>query len=89
MTEQQTSTHPNQAAEMQPLTLLEFSGRRRVPLIMQTEMAECGLACLAMIASYHGNKQDLAAIRQQFTANLDGMNLQQMITCRRTRNLRR
>lgn len=65
--------------EHEPLQLLEFSGRRRVPLVMQTEIAECGLACLAMISSYHGFKQDLASIRQQFTADLSGMNLQQMI----------
>ncbi len=56
----------------EPLSLLEFSGKQRVPLVMQTEMAECGLACLAMIASYHGHKLDLPAVRQKFTANLSG-----------------
>ena len=33
-------------------TLLDFGGRSRLPSILQTEAAECGLACLAMIASY-------------------------------------
>ena len=32
------------------LDLLNFSGRKRVPVILQTEAAECGLACLAMVA---------------------------------------
>ncbi len=28
--------------------------RRRTPLVLQTEAAECGLACLAMIAARYG-----------------------------------
>jgi hypothetical protein len=32
--------------------LLKFSGSKSVPLILQSEMAECGLASLAMVASY-------------------------------------
>ena len=32
------------------MTLLSFSGRGRLPLVRQTEAAECGLACLAMVA---------------------------------------
>ncbi|GGE78049.1 peptidase domain-containing ABC transporter [Shewanella carassii] len=62
-----------------PLSLLEFSGTRHVPLVMQTEVAECGLACLLMVASFHGHKQDLSSLRQSFNASLSGINLQQMI----------
>jgi len=62
------------------LELLEFSGKRRVPLIMQTEVAECGLACLAMVASFYGYKLDIASLRKKFTANLSGINLHQMIS---------
>ncbi len=29
---------------------------RRLPLVLQTEATECGLACLAMIAGYHGHQ---------------------------------
>ncbi|AAN52985.1 peptidase domain-containing ABC transporter [Shewanella oneidensis] len=63
-----------------PVDLLEFSGNKRVPLILQAEMAECGLACMAMIASFNGHKLDMAALRKRFTANLKGMNLQQLIS---------
>ncbi|WP_398364772.1 cysteine peptidase family C39 domain-containing protein [Shewanella halifaxensis] len=63
-----------------PIELLEFSGKTRVPLILQAEMAECGLACVAMIASFHGHKLDMVALRKRFTADLKGMNLQQLIT---------
>ncbi len=62
-----------------PLSLLEFSTRKRVPLILQAEMAECGLACLAMVASYHGHQMDMNSVRKRFNANMKGMNLQQMI----------
>ena len=39
--------------------------RRRTPLILQTETAECGLACLAMIAGRYGHRVDLPALRQR------------------------
>lgn len=35
-----------------------------VPVILQNEIAECGLACVAMISSYHGKKTDLPALRK-------------------------
>ncbi|HDY8071093.1 TPA: peptidase domain-containing ABC transporter [Vibrio vulnificus] len=62
-----------------PLNLLQFHSRKQTPLIMQGELAECGLACLAMVASYHGQQMDMNAIRKQIQINSKGMNLQQMI----------
>lgn len=60
-------------------TLLNFSGRRRTPLILQTEAAECGLACLAMVASFHGYRVDLASLRQKFSLSLKGSTLNHLI----------
>jgi ATP-binding cassette subfamily B protein RaxB len=41
------------------------SGRRRkVPILLQQENTECGLACLAMIAAYYGKHADLDALRK-------------------------
>ena len=37
--------------------------RRRTPLVLQTEAAECGLACLAMLAGRYGHRVDLPALR--------------------------
>jgi ATP-binding cassette, subfamily B, bacterial CvaB/MchF/RaxB len=54
---------------------LNSSFRRRLPLIFQTEAAECGLACLAMIASYHGERIDMPALRQRFSISLRGTTL--------------
>ncbi|MEI8644095.1 peptidase domain-containing ABC transporter [Pseudoalteromonas sp. Hal040] len=58
---------------------LSFSFLSAVPLIHQSEIAECGLASMAMVACYHGHKLDMPAMRKRFAANLKGMNLQQLI----------
>lgn len=61
-------------------TLSMRNRRRTLPLMMQTEGAECGLACLAMIACYHGHEIDLAYLRRRFSTSLKGTNLAQMIS---------
>ena len=43
-----------------------------MPLILQTEAAECGLACLAMVAAHHGLRTDLPTLRQRFSLSLKG-----------------
>ncbi len=60
--------------------VLNFSGRRRVPLVLQTEAAECGLACLAMVASYHGHRIDLATLRRKHSISMKGSTLAYLIS---------
>jgi ATP-binding cassette, subfamily B, bacterial CvaB/MchF/RaxB len=62
-----------------PVSLLKFSGRRRLPVILQTEMAECGLACLAMVASYHGHRYDLVSLRREHPVSLKGATLKSLM----------
>lgn len=50
---------------MSLISLLDFVGTRKTPVILQNESSECGLACLAMVASYHGHKIDLAGIQRR------------------------
>src|SRR4029077_426666 len=52
---------------------------RGTPLILQTETAECGLACLAMIAARYGHRVDLPALRQRFNPSLRGMTLHDLV----------
>ena len=59
--------------------MLIFSGRRRVPLIRQTEAADCGLACLAMVASFHGHRVDLNTLRRRYPISLNGVTLRGLI----------
>ncbi len=44
-------------------------------MVLQTEAAECGLACLAMIAAYHHAGIDLAEMRRRFGVSLKGSRL--------------
>ncbi len=53
--------------------------RRRVRLIRQTELAECGLASLAMVANYHGMDVDLGTLRRRFQPSLRGAALKSLI----------
>ena len=53
--------------------------RRRLPVIVQTEAAECGLACLAMIAGYHGRRIDLATLRRRNLVSLKGATLKSLM----------
>lgn len=61
------------------LKLLSFSLTRRTKIILQTESSECGLACLAMIASYHGYYTDLFTLRQKYPISQKGATLQRII----------
>jgi len=47
----------------------------RTPLVMQTEAAECGLACLAMIAQYNGHDVDLGNLRRRHPSSPRGLRL--------------
>ncbi len=64
---------------MEKQKLLKFSYVKSAPMILQTEMAECGLASIAMVAGYHGHKLDMQAMRKRHSANHRGMSLQQLI----------
>ncbi|MDD5366803.1 MAG: peptidase domain-containing ABC transporter [Gallionellaceae bacterium] len=58
---------------------LSFGFGRKLPLILQTEAAECGLASLAMVAGYHGFRTDLASMRRLFLVSIKGTTLGHLI----------
>ncbi len=60
---------------MDALSGLQLGARRRLPVFLQTEAAECGLASLGMIACFHGHRIDLAGLRRRFTVSLKGATL--------------
>ncbi|KVD65782.1 hypothetical protein WI86_24790 [Burkholderia ubonensis] len=51
----------------------------KLPMILQTEAAECALACLAMVAGFHGHHVDLATMRGRFQVSLKGAGLGRII----------
>jgi ATP-binding cassette subfamily B protein RaxB len=59
--------------------LLSFSGRKATPVIVQTEGAECGLACLTMVAAFHGYDTDLATLRRRHPISLKGATMAHLI----------
>lgn len=58
---------------------LAFGVRKKLPVLLQTEAAECGIACLAMIASYHGYPADVATLRRRFAVSAKGTTLTSLI----------
>ncbi|ENV38180.1 hypothetical protein F959_00944 [Acinetobacter venetianus RAG-1 = CIP 110063] len=64
---------------MQYLDRLSLGLSRKVPVILQTESSECGLACLAMIASYYGYESDLLTFRQRYSISQKGATLTTLV----------
>ena len=48
-------------------------------VVLQSQAAECGLACLTMVAQSFGQGIDLASMRQRFPTTVKGASLQQLI----------
>jgi ATP-binding cassette, subfamily B, bacterial CvaB/MchF/RaxB len=59
-------------------TWLRIGRRRRPELLLQTEAAECGLACLGMIAAWHGHLVDLPTLRRRFAISMKGTTLRHL-----------
>lgn len=70
---------PLPVSDIWPKALQHISQFSRLPLILQTEAAESGFACLAMVASYHGYKTDLTMIRRKFSIPAQGATLSQIM----------
>ena len=50
--------------------------QKHLPMVRQAEATECGHACLAMIAGWHGHQIDLVSLRLYQTASSNGTSLQ-------------
>lgn len=64
---------------MNPLQGLVFGWGPRLPMTLQSEAAECALACLAMVAGYHGQPSDMTELRRRMSLSLKGVNLKHLI----------
>ena len=53
--------------------------RRRLPVILGAEVAECGLASVTMIARYFGHDVDLNGMRQRFSVSITGASLRSIM----------
>lgn len=60
------------------LERLHLSFRRRPPVYLQSEAAECGLACLASISAFYGRHLELRRLRAASSVSLKGASLSQL-----------
>ncbi len=58
---------------------ISFGFSPKLPLLLQTEAAECGLACLGMVAGFYGYNTDMATLRRRFPTSLKGVTLNDLI----------
>ncbi len=61
--------------------------QQKLPTVLQTEATECGIACLVMIARYHGHDIDLNTLRKTASVSLKGANLKQVMATAATLQL--
>ncbi|WP_047515743.1 peptidase domain-containing ABC transporter [Methylophilus sp. Q8] len=61
------------------LSQLSFGLGRTLPITLQTEASECGLACLVMVSNYHGFRTDLATMRRLFLISIKGTTLSHLM----------
>lgn len=52
---------------------------RKMPAILQGESSECGLACVAMVAAYHGKQFDMPRLRARFPGSSNGSTILDLI----------
>lgn len=62
-----------------PLSTQILYTKKRVPVVLQSEAAECGIACMTMIAQYYSDKRDLNALRQTVSVSLRGTTLKDVM----------
>ncbi|MGI9239074.1 MAG: peptidase domain-containing ABC transporter, partial [Woeseiaceae bacterium] len=58
---------------------LRLIGASRLPVIRQSAVSECGLACVAMIANYLGVGADLVELRKSHPVSLSGSTLKGIV----------
>ena len=54
---------------------VEWPWSQRIRPMLQSEETECGLACVAMVAAYHGHKVNLPGLRHRHPVSLKGSKL--------------
>jgi ATP-binding cassette, subfamily B, bacterial CvaB/MchF/RaxB len=58
---------------------LNFGWGTRLPLVLQSEASECGLACLSMISQFHGRGLAMPELRRSYAMSMKGATLKDVI----------
>jgi ATP-binding cassette subfamily B protein RaxB len=65
---------------MELLSKIHLGLRTKLPIVFQSEAAECGLACLAMICGYYRGPTELSDLRRRFGVSLKGARMSDLIS---------
>jgi ATP-binding cassette subfamily B protein len=81
---QDTKAQPEEKARRESL----FRKRRRVPVVRQMSLVECGAACLAMILSYYGHRTTISEVRERCGVGRDGLSALSIVKSARKYGMR-
>lgn len=92
---QQTPATPRQAASVTPTPAQPIAAaapsrvkhKRRVPMLQQMEVVECGAACLAMMLTYFGRVTSVAEMREFCGVGRDGLSALGIVKAARAQGL--
>ena len=71
--------HHQKVERMSVMNDLNLGWSARLPVVLQAEAAECGLACLTMVAAYYGYHADISDLRRRFGISLRGATLNDLV----------
>jgi len=63
-----------------PVDRLNFAFTSRLPVILQNEVSECALACLAMVSAFYGHRSSLSELRRRFHIAITGSTVSSIAT---------
>jgi len=58
---------------------IEWPWLNRAKPMLQSEAAECGLACVAMVAAHYGHRVNIGGLRRRFPISMKGATLAELI----------
>lgn len=61
------------------MEVIGYKSTGKLPLVIQAEAAECGLACIVMILGYYGKDTDLHSVRKKALVSMHGMTLEKIV----------
>jgi ATP-binding cassette subfamily B protein RaxB len=59
--------------------MMKLLARNKLPMIYQAESSECALACLAMVAGFHGLKITMLELRERYPISMKGATLRDVV----------
>src|SRR5919199_562271 len=63
----------------QRMSAIEWPWQTRAKPMLQSEAAECGLACVAMVAAHYGHRVNIGGLRRRFPISMKGATLAELI----------